>query len=125
MTQKNFTRAHFRFQDLDIWKMAFRIANRLYDVSDRIEERKLFRFAEQLRGSALSMTNNISEGSGSSSVNEFRLFLNYTRRSIFECANIILTLTHRNLIEEPVQDELMEELDHLSRKVLSFSKSLS
>ncbi len=125
MIQKNVTKAHFRFQDLDIWKMAFRIANRLFDVSDRLEERKLYRFSEQLRGSALSMTNNISEGSGSGSVNEFRLFLNYTRRSIFECANIILTLTHRNLIEEPVQEELMEELDHLSRKVLSFSKSLS
>ncbi|MFZ5429929.1 MAG: four helix bundle protein [Bacteroidota bacterium] len=124
MTQQNVTKAHFRFQDLDIWKMAFRIANRLYDVADRIEERKLYRFAEQLRGSAMSLTNNISEGSGAGSINEFRLFLNYTRRSIFECANIILTLSHRNLIEDTVHDELLKDLDHLSRKVLTFSKSL-
>ncbi len=124
MTQQNVTKAHFRFQDLDIWKMAFRIANRLYDVADRIEERKLYRFAEQLRGSTMSLTNNISEGSGAGSINEFRLFLNYTRRSIFECANIILTLSHRNLIEDTVHDELLKDLDHLSRKVLTFSKSL-
>ena len=124
MTQQNVTKAHFRFQDFDIWKMAFRIANRLYDVADRIEERKLYRFAEQLRGSAMSLTNNISEGSGAGSINEFRLFLNYTRRSIFECANIILTLSHRNLIEDTVHDELLKDLDHLSRKVLTFSKSL-
>ncbi len=65
MNQGNNRKVHFRFQDLEIWKIAFRIANELYDIADMLENKKLFRFAEQLRGAGLSITNNISEGSGS------------------------------------------------------------
>jgi hypothetical protein len=38
----------FRFQDLDIWKEAIDIGNLLFDIADKLEEKKLFRFAEQL-----------------------------------------------------------------------------
>jgi four helix bundle protein len=61
----------FRFQDLKIWQLAIEIADALFDIADELERKKLFRFAEQLRGSAMSMSNNIAEGSGSSSKKEF------------------------------------------------------
>jgi len=124
MDQINKRKVHFRFQDFEIWKIAFRIANELYDIADMLESKKLYRFAEQLRGAGLSMTNNISEGSGSFSDKEFQLFLNYSRRSVFECANVVLTIFYRQHIEESVQDHLLEELDHLSRKIVNFSKTI-
>jgi four helix bundle protein len=55
----------FRFQDMEIWKMAIDIADRLFDISDELEEKHLYRFAEQLRGAGMSISNNIAEGSGS------------------------------------------------------------
>ena len=55
----------FRFQDLEIWKRGASISRELFRLADELEERKLFRFAEQLRGAVLSITNNIAEGSGS------------------------------------------------------------
>ena len=57
----------FRFQDLRIWQLAIQIADKLFDIADGLEEKRLYRFAEQLRGAAMSMSNNIAEGSGSSS----------------------------------------------------------
>jgi four helix bundle protein len=71
----------FRFQDLRIWKLAIEIAIELFEIADGFERKKLFRFAEQLRGSGMSMSNNIAEGSGSNSKKEFRQFLNIARRS--------------------------------------------
>ena len=62
----------FRFQDLKIWQLAIEIADALFDIADELEQRKLFRFAEQLRASGMSMSNNIAEGSGSHSNKEFR-----------------------------------------------------
>ncbi|MFC1715387.1 four helix bundle protein [Candidatus Poribacteria bacterium] len=53
----------FRFEGLEIWRKAIKLAERLLDIADKLEERKLFRFAEQLRAVALSMPNNIAEGS--------------------------------------------------------------
>ena len=40
--------------------MSIEIADELFDIADELEKKKLYRFAEQLRGSGLSMSNNIS-----------------------------------------------------------------
>ena len=45
----------FRFQKLEIWKKAIQIGHKLLDVGDDLEKRKLYRFAEQIRGAALSI----------------------------------------------------------------------
>jgi four helix bundle protein len=76
----------FRFEDLEIWQFAINIGDKLFDIADNLELRKLYRFADQLRGACMSMSNNIAEGSGSSSNNEFRQYLNVAHRSTFENA---------------------------------------
>ena len=48
----------FRFQDLRIWQLAIEIADELFDIADQLEQRRLYRFADQLRGSGMSMSNN-------------------------------------------------------------------
>jgi len=63
--------SEFRFQDFEIWKFAADIADRLFDIADTLEKRKLFRFADQMRGAGMSMTNNIAEGSGATSNRAF------------------------------------------------------
>ena len=50
----------FRFQKLEIWKKAIEIGHKLLDVADILEAKKLYRFAEQVRGASLSISNNIS-----------------------------------------------------------------
>ena len=71
------------------------------------------------------MSNNIAEGSGSSSKREFSQFLNIARRSTFENANILIILARRNLIDEIVKSELLDRLDTLCRKITSFQKTLT
>ncbi len=114
----------FRFQDLKIWQLAIEIADALFDIADELEKKKLFRFAEQLRGSGMSMSNNIAEGSGSHSKKEFRNFLNIARRSTFENANILILLGRRNLIRSNQMDENLHNLDKLCRQITNFIKSL-
>ena len=48
----------FRFQDLRIWQLAIEIADELFDIADELEQKRLYRFADQLRGSGMSMSNN-------------------------------------------------------------------
>ena len=116
--------AKFRFQDLEIWQMAIEIADELFDISDDLDKKRLYRFAEQLRGAGMSMSNNISEGSGSNSVKEFAQFLNIARRSTFENANILILLKRRKFINDDTLERLLENLDHLSRKITKFQRSL-
>ena len=88
----------FRFEDLEIWQLAKELSKDLFDLADTLENKKLFRFAEQLRSSALSMPNNIAEGSGSSSKREFYQFFNIAKRSVFENANMLIIFYEKSLI---------------------------
>jgi four helix bundle protein len=110
--------------DLEIWREAIDIGSALFDIADKLEARKLYRFAEQLRGAGLSMSNNIAEGAGSSSKRDFSSFLNMARRSTFENANVLLVMEKRGLIAEAETTELLRRLDRLCRKITNFQKSL-
>ncbi len=114
----------FRFQDLKIWQLAIQIADELLDIADSLEQKRLYRFAEQLRGASMSMSNNISEGSGSTSKKEFKQFLNVARRSTFENANILILLQRRNLITAESFDGLLTKLDRLCRQITNFQNSM-
>ena len=120
MTRK----AKFRFEDLEIWRMALETGDKLLDIADLVEAKRLYRFADQIRGAALSMSNNIAEGSGSNSKKEFSQFLNFARRSTFENANILFVLKRRGLVEEKQRDGLLDSLDSLCRMISSFQKTL-
>jgi four helix bundle protein len=114
----------FRFEDLEIWQLAIEIADKLFDIADRLGKEKLFRFAEQLRGAAMSISNNIAEGSGSDSNREFAQFLNVARRSVFENANILIILHRRGLISEGELNLISKDLDCLCRKITNFKRTL-
>jgi len=114
----------FRFRDLKIWQLAIEIADELFNLADELEQKKLYRFAEQLGAAGMSMSNNIAEGSGSSSNKEFNQFLNISRRSTFENANILILLRKRNLTTEVVLERLLDKLNHLCRQITNFQDTL-
>lgn len=114
----------FKFQDLKIWQLLIQIASELFDIADELEKKRLYRFAVQLRGSGMSMSNNIAEGSGSSSKKEFKQFLNIARRSTFENANILILLQKRDLLPKQTLDRLLEKLHCLCRQITNFQKTL-
>jgi hypothetical protein len=58
-------RPHWRFEDLEIWNKALDLAVKFHRIADRLDKRRLYRYAEQLRAAGLSISNNIAEGSGS------------------------------------------------------------
>ena len=117
-------RPHFRFEDLQIWQTARELAVKLHHVADRLDERRYYRYAEQLRSAGLSLTNNIAEGSGSVHVAEFKQFLNIARRSATEDASMLLVFETLGLLKPTEVDELLNDVDKLSRKITNFSRSL-
>jgi hypothetical protein len=54
----------FRFERIEVWQRAADVAFALGNVADQLATGHLYRFAEQLRAAALSISNNIAEGSG-------------------------------------------------------------
>ena len=117
-------RPHWRFEDLEIWKAAAELAVKFHRLADDLDERRFFRYAEQLRAAGLSLSNNIAEGSGSTHKREFMQFLNIARRSLFEDASMLLVFEKLALLGAGEADNLLANCDVLSRKITNFSRSL-
>lgn len=117
------TRPHFRFEDLEIWRLARDMAVEFHRLARALDENKYYRYAEQLRAAALSVPNNIAEGSGSLHVAEFRQFLNIARRSLFENASMLLVFEAMELWEKGQIDQLLDDCDKLSRMITNYARS--
>ena len=114
----------FRFQELEIWKRSADIAVDLDSLAEILDDKKRYRFAEQLRAAALSISNNIAEGSGSDSKADFRRFLYIARKSALETASMLLIFERQGYIETKTSQRFITELDEISRMIVSFAQKL-
>jgi four helix bundle protein len=110
---------------LDVWNRAADLTLPLLSFADQLEDMKRFRFAEQLRSAVLSITNNIAEGSGSSSNKEFAHFVNIARRSTFEVVNMLLIFERQGICPRELIEPWLTELESISRMLEAFRKRLS
>ena len=117
-------RPHWRFEDLEIWQLAADLAVAFHRVAGRLDDQKYHRYAEQLRAAGLSVSNNLAEGSASVHTQEFRQFLNISRRSLFEDASMLMVFNRLGLLGEENLSPLLASADILSRKITSFAKTL-
>lgn len=114
----------FRFQNMAIWQRAAEMSPALFKMAAQLDDRRLYRFGEQLRAAVLSITNNIAEGSGSVSDAEFAHFLNISRRSIYEVANMLTLFSREGFFAAKETSGLLAELEQQSRMILAFRKTL-
>lgn len=118
-------RPRWRFEDLEIWNLGRDVAVQLHRMAERLDERRFYRYAEQLRAASLSISNNIAEGSGSTHQREFIQFLNIARRSVFENASMLLVFEKLELFRSGEVDNTLADCDALSRKITNFARSLT
>ncbi|MFO7574720.1 MAG: four helix bundle protein [Bacteroidales bacterium] len=114
----------FRFESLEVWKDSIEISDHLFRFADKADEKRKYRFAEQLRSATMSISNNIAEGSGSFFKKDFANFINIARRSVFECVNILYVFERQSIIEMEDVKGIYFPLLSLSKKLSSFRKTL-
>ena len=114
----------FRFQKLEIWQDSVVITKECYQIVDHLRKEKYYSFSDQLARASLSVSSNIAEGSGSATKRDFANYLNISRKSLFECANIIIILNEYRLIDENEMNRLLLIFKNLSAKIYYFRQHL-
>ena len=120
----NFEKVQFRFETLEIWKEAISISMELFKIADMLEAKKLWRFADQIRGVGISIPNNISESTGSTLVGEQRVCLRVAIKECYEAANMMIIFEKLSLISSDLKSELCDRLAIQCKRTYSYSKSL-
>ncbi|MBI2022253.1 four helix bundle protein [Candidatus Daviesbacteria bacterium] len=115
----------FRFENLKIWKLSIQYGRKVYRVTNDFPKEELFGLSSQLKRASLSISSNIAEGSGSSTVKDFKRFLDIAIKSVFETVSQIFFAIEMEYIKQEKMDELYSEAEILVKKIHSFKKALN
>ncbi len=113
----------FRFETLEIWKLAVAYGKRLYKIAEKFPKTETFALADQLKRAAVSVSNNIAEGSGGTD-KDFSNFLNISIKSILETVNILHFAQELGYIGLAAKNEHYEEAEILIKRIRAFKKTL-
>ena len=113
----------FRFEELEIWRLAVDYGKECYKISGQLPKHELFALGDQLRRSSLSISNNIAEGSTGSAAN-FRKYIQTAIGSTLETVNLLNFAFENKYITLDVTERMYQKAEILVKKMRSFSKSL-
>jgi four helix bundle protein len=109
-----------RFEDLEIWIEARRLAKSIHTISTQTGLSRDFRFRDQITAASGSVMDNIAEGFERSGSMEFRQFLSIAKGSAGETRSQLYRVFDCGYIDENTFEKLKTEYECLSRKINNF-----
>ena len=110
----------FKFEKLDIWKMAIDIADDVHNLTRNFPKEEMFSLTSQMKRAADSISLNIAEGSTGQSDLEQIKFIGYSQRSALEVVNCLHLAVRRNYIDQVQFDLFYKKIETLVVKIQSF-----
>jgi four helix bundle protein len=114
-----------RFEDLEIWQEARRLAKAIQKIVIETDLKTDFRFKEQIKSSSGSVMDNIAEGFERDGNLEFRQFLSVAKGSAGETRSQLYRVLDYGYIDEIQFEELKNDYEKLSGKIKNFISYLN
>ena len=109
-----------RFEDLEIWQEARRLAKLIHLMAIETDLKNDFRFRDQIKASSGSVMDNIAEGFERNGNIEFRQFLSIAKGSAGETRSQLYRTLDCNYINQEKFDVLRTDYENLSGKINNF-----
>ena len=109
-----------RFEDLEIWQEARRLAKEIHIISVETGLKSDFKFKEQIKSSSGSVMDNIAEGFERDGNIEFRQFLSIAKGSAGETRSQLYRVFDFDYINEQKFEILKKDYENLSGKIKNF-----
>ncbi|MEO1010262.1 MAG: four helix bundle protein [Bacteroidota bacterium] len=114
-----------RFEDLEIWQLAWEICQDIYTLIETTNLGKNFALRDQMDKCSGSVMDNIAEGFERNGNREFIQFLSIAKASCGELRSQLYRTLDRNHIDRATFEIQMEKVLLESRKISSFMSYLS
>ena len=114
-----------KFEDLEIWIEAKRLAKAIHTIALETELKNDFRLKDQVKASSGSVMDNIAEGFERDGNMEFRQFLSIAKGSAGETRSQLYRILDYGYINQDQFDELKNDYEKLSGKIKNFINYLN
>ena len=114
-----------RFEDLEIWQEARRLAKEIHFISIETELKTDFRFRDKIKAASGSVMDNIAERFERNGNLEFRQFLSIAKGSAGETRSQLYRVLDFNYINEEKFTTLRIDYENLSGKINNFISYLN
>ena len=106
------------YKDLQIYQQSYKLALKIYQISNKLPKQETYEICNQVRRAALSIPLNIAEGYGKKkSVKEFKRFLSIALGSSNEIEVLLDFMKDLGYIQEQTYDELKEKYEILGKRI--------
>jgi four helix bundle protein len=112
------------YKDLNIWKRSIVVVEDIYKITKIFPKEEIYGLTSQLRRSAVSIPSNISEGFARFYNKEYRQFLFISLGSCAELSTQIIIALQLGYLESKEVDQLLNEIDEISKMTMSLIKKL-
>lgn len=112
------------YQDLRIWKYAFELTGKFYEVIAALPLSETHNLADQMRRAVTSLPLNIAEGASSQTAKLFVSHLKYAYASSKELEVQLMLCYKLKYIDEPQFKVLFDELDRFMKATYKFTANL-
>lgn len=103
---KNYKEYKFSFENLDVYQKAIDLANLAFELTRRFRKEIQFSLGDQFRRAALSICNNLAEGSDQESQAAKIRFYAYALNSTRECIPMITIARTQGEIDSSLYEDL-------------------
>ena len=114
-----------RFEDLEIWRLASKLYQKISKLAEKIKNNHDYRFADQMKAAAGSIMDNIAEGFERNSRLEFLNSLSISKGESGELKSQLYRAIDDDYLNKIEYDELYEDTDKVSKKIANFVKYLN
>ncbi len=107
----------FSFEKLDVWQKSRELIRAIYKLTKSYPEEEKYGLTSQLRRAAVSVANNVSEGSARRTPKDQAKFTTMSFSSLMEVLNMLIISVDLEFMEEKEYLELRPLIEEVANKL--------
>lgn len=115
----------YSFERLEAWKRSRKIASKIYAVTKSLPPEERYGLVQQIRRAILSVSSNLSEGSGRQSPKDQSHFYTMAYSSLLEVLNQLIFALDQNWIKTEDYEDLRNDIAKLTYMINALRNSLN
>lgn len=114
----------FDFEKLKVYQFSIKLFRKILKITKGLPRDLQFSLGDQIRRAALSVCNNLAEGSGKESKKEKNYFFNVSLHSTRECIPMITILYEEGIVDQETYKALRSDCREITSMLTGLIRSL-